>query len=253
MTAELTPTSAVIIGSIGALLTVAAVYCLAGRWKSRSGLAYGLSAFLLYGLLFLATFQRSVVNADIRGQQFPESALTFLIIGQGAVSALGVGLFTLLLFGLYLAVQAPLDRPVNKLKAYTGCALFCVFLAVFFDPLGTASRVNATNGVAIQKAGLVPGTVEPTDVEKAKAKAMLEELLALGVVDRIESDTTAVTHYVTEAFQELSDEVVESYTRAALVHHLYVRGGMELSVVIRDNRSGRQIAVREPSGRFHRF
>ncbi|MCG8546854.1 MAG: hypothetical protein MJE12_21875 [Alphaproteobacteria bacterium] len=244
----------VAIGSAGALLTIGAVCWAAGRWKKRSGIAYGLSAFLLYGMLFLSTFQRSVVNANVRESELPDAAVTVLLLGQGVVTALGVGVFTLLLFGLYLAVQAPLDRPVNRLKAYTGCALFCVFVSVFFDPLGANNRLNAAaSGEAVQTAVPVPGTVEPTDAEKAEAKAMLDKLLALGVVARIGSDESAVTHFVTRDFQDLSDADMETYTRAALVHHLYVDDGSALRVLIRDHRSGRRVAVREPDGRFKRY
>ena len=243
----------IVIGSIGALLTVGAVCWAAGRWKKRSGVAYGLSAFLLYGMLFLSTFQRSVVNANIRENEIPETAVTVLLVGQGVVTALGVSVFTLLLFGLILAIQAPLDRPVNRLKAYTGCALFCVLVSVFFDPLGTANRLNAASGAPAPIAAPVPSTVEPTDAQKAEAKAMLDKLLALGVVARIHADEASVTHFVTRDFQDLSDADMEIYSRAALIHHLYIDDGSALRVLIRDHRSGRRVAVRESDGRFKRY
>jgi len=97
------------------------------------------------------------------------------------------------------------------------------------------------------------GTVSVAGLTPREVSATLEKLLELGVITRIETDETAITHYVSEPFIALPDDVVEEYARAAFVHHIHNDSGTPKPVVLRDTTSGRRIAVRDQDGNFQRF
>lgn len=247
MWAEIDPITAIAIGLMGGILMTAALYVTAARWKRRSGFAYCLPAFLIYGLLYIATFRHSVVNADAGPAGIPDYAVTALLLGQAAVSALGVAIAVLLVFGLYLALLPRLDRPVNRIRAYGSCAILCLVVAVLFNPNAAVRKLEAPAAPIAAD----PNTIDATML--ARAKETLEKLLELGVITRIETDETAITHYVSEPFIALPDDVVEEYAQAAFIHHIHNDSGNPKPVVLRDTVSGRRIAVRDQDGTFQRF
>jgi len=249
MWAETDPIAAIAIGLLGGVLMTAALFLAAVHWKRRSGFAYCMPAFLIYGLLFVATYRHSVVNADTGLSEIPDYAVTALHLGQAAVSAFGVAVAVLAVFGLYLSILPRLDRPVNRIRAYGGCAILCMVIAVLFNPNGAVRKLEAPAAAAIV-------AVDPDRADAAmrkKAKETLEKLRELGVVIRIETDETAITHYVSEHFVALPDDVVEEYARAAFVHHVHNDSGTAKPVILRETTSGRRIAIRDQDGSFQRF
>lgn len=249
MWAEIDPIAATAIGLLGGVLMTAAVYVAAVHWKRRAGLAYCLPAFLIYVLLFVATYRHSVVNADTGLQEIPEYAVTALLLGQAAISAFGVAVAVLAVFGLYLSMLPRLDRPVNRVRAYGSCAIVCMVIAVLFNPNGAVRKLETPAAAAII-------AVDPDKVDDAihvKAKETVAKLRELGVITRIETDETAITHYVSEHFLALTDDVVEEYARAAFVHHIHYDSGSAKSVILRESNSGRRIAIRDKDGTFQRF
>ncbi len=227
----------------------AALFVAAVHWKRRSGFAYCMPAFLVYLLLFVATYRHSVVNADTGLSEIPDYAVTLLLLGQAAISAFGVAVAVLAIFGLYLAMLPRLDRPVNRVRAYGGCAIVCLVIAVLFNPNGAVRKMEAPAAAAIV-------AVDPERADAAmrnKARETLEKLRELGVVIRIETDEKAITHYVSEDFATLPDDVVEEYVRAAFVHHIHNESGAAKRVILRETSSGRRIAIRDRDGRFERF
>jgi hypothetical protein len=247
MWAEIDPIAAIAIGLMGGILMTAALYVVAVRWKRRSGFAYCLPAFLIYVLMFVATYRHSVVNADAGPGGIPDYAVTALLLGQAAISSLGVAIAVLAGFGMYLALLPRLDRPVNRVRAYGSCAIMCMVVAVLFNPNGAVRKLEAPAAVVAAD----PNTIDAAML--ARAKETLEKLLELGVITRIETDETAITHYVSEPFIALPDDVVEEYARAAFVHHIHHDSGSPKPVVLRDTTSGRRIAVRDQDGNFQRF
>ncbi len=249
MWVEIDPIATIAIGLMVGLLMTAVLYVTVVRWKRRSGFAFCLPAFLLYVLLFVATFRHSVVNADPGAGEISDYAVTLLLLGQAAISAFGVAIAILAVFGLYLAVLPRLDRPVNRVRAYASCAIVCLIVAVLFNPNDAVRKLEPA-----MAAGVVAATANTADAAMlAKAKDTLKKLRELGVVTRIETDDTAVTHYVSEPFITLPDDVVEEYARAAYVHHIHTDSGKPKSVILRETASGRRIAVRDQDGTFRRF
>lgn len=249
MWAETDPIAATAIGLLGGVLTTAALYVAAVHWKRRSGLAYCLPAFLIYVLLFVATYRHSVVNADTGPVEISDYAITALHLGQAALSALGVAVAVLAVFCLYLSVLPRLDRPVNRVRAYGGCAIVCMVISVLFNPNGAVRKLETPAAAAIV-------AVDPDRADAAmrrKAKDTLEKLRKLGVVTRVETDDTAITHYVTPHFVELPDDVIEEYARAVFVDHTRNESGSAKPVILRETASGRRIAIRDRDGRFQRF
>lgn len=249
MWAEIDPIAAIAIGLMGGILMTAALYWAAAHWKRRSGFAFCLPAFLIYVLLFVATYRHSVVNADAGPDGIPDYAMTALLLGQAAISAFGVAIAVLAVFGLYLAMLPRLDRPVNRVRAYGSCAITCMVIAVLFNPNGAVRKLEAPAAAAIV-------AVDQNDIDdamRAKAKETLEKLRELGVITRVETDETSITHYVSEHFIALPDDVVEEYARAAFVHHVHTDSGGPRPVVLRESTSGRRIAIRDQDGKFQRF
>lgn len=251
MSVAFNPIPVIVSGIVGAGLVVAVVYVVAARWKRRSGIAYCLSAVLFFTLLYLATFQYSILNIDTRGKSIPADTVWLLVLGQSAITAFGVAVFTMLLFGGFLALRPRLDGPVNLAKSFAGCALFCLAVSVFFDPMGAAEKRGKP--AVISSANLVAANARITEAAKSHAKTMLDKLLKQGVVERIVKGDTVLTHYMSAKVRKFPDHAVEEYARAALVYHIYFDGGRAKRVVLKDSKTGRRLAVREPDGRFKRY
>ena len=93
----------------------------------------GYRPFFLYGMLFLSTFQRSVINANIRENEMSESAVTVSADWSERRDRVGCRrLHVVDVRSHALPYRHRWTVLINRLKAYTGCALFCVLgLGVF--------------------------------------------------------------------------------------------------------------------------
>lgn len=242
----------VVLGLTGAALTVAGVYLLAVRWRNRSGLPNCLSAFVFYSLVYLATFEHGLINAKIDPEIAGTALMVVLIVGQAAVTAIGVGILTLLLFGGYLALLGPLEFPVNRTKAYAGSALFCFLFAVLLNPVHAVRKTEDPADRSVYVRALAEPTPETIAEARREAKRTLDALREIGALIRIDNTDSALIHHVRGQFLDLPNEVVEEYMRAALFYHVHVDGGRPKPVVLQVTDSGREIATLEPNGRFHR-
>ena len=250
MTAEFNPVPVIIAGLIGAAVIVGVIYFIAVRWKRRSGIPYCLSACMFYGLLYVATFQYGILNLDLAGRGFPADSVWIVVLGQSAITAFGVTLFTLILFGGFIAMRSRPDRPVNHVKAFAGCALFCLAVGALFNPIDAAKKRDKPP--IVSAAALVNANSRIAELAKQQAKDTLDGLLKRGIVQRIENGKYNVTHFVGARFRKLPDAAIESYAKAALAYHLYFNAGRSKPVVFRDGKNGRRIAVRYQDGRFKR-
>lgn len=240
------------LGLLGAASTVAGVYLLAVRWRNRSGLPYCLSALVFYALLYLATLRHGLINAEIDPEIAGTALLTVLVVGQALVTALGIAIVTLLLFGGYLAVLGPLEFPVKRTKAYAGCALFCFVFAIVLDPGAAVRKKEDPASRSIYAQAMVRPSPEVVSAASQEAKRTLEALREIGALTRIDATDTALIHHVRGQFLDLPNAVVEEYMRAALFHYVHVDGGRPKPVVLRVADSGREIATLQPNGRFRR-
>ncbi len=250
MTADFNPVPVIIAGLIGAAVIVGVIYFMAAQWKRRSGVPYCLSACLFYGLLYVATFQYGIVNLDIGGRKFPADSVWIVVIGQSAITAFGVTLFTLILFGGFVALRMRPDRPVNQVKAFAGCTLFCLAIGAFFNPIDAAKKRERPPVTAA--AALISAPSQRAGPAARQSVDTLEDLIRRGVVRRIENGKYNITHFVRHPFHDFPDAAVEGFAKVALAYHLYFNSGRSKPVVFRDGKSGRRVAVRYPDGRFQR-
>jgi hypothetical protein len=241
----------VVFGALGAGAAAAGVFYLAASWKKRAGFAYGLSAFVFYVLVYIATFQHGLLNSGIG----PEAAvwmLTVLILGQALVTSVGVAVFTLLVFGAWLVLLGELDFPISRVKSYAGCAIFCFAFSAFLNPIGAARQTVDPSARSLYEAALSGRTPEAVEAARREAARTLQALREIGALLRIDATETALVHHVKGQFIDLPNAEVEEYMRAALVHHIYAEGGKPKPVILREAGSDREIARREPNGQLRR-
>ena len=242
----------VTLGLFGATSTVAGVYLLAVRWRNRSGLPYCFSAFVFYSLVYLATFEHSLINAEIDPEIAGSLLMVVLVVGQALVTAIGVTILTLLLFGGYLALLGPLEFPIKRTQAYAGCAFFCFAFAVVFNPVNAVRKNEDPAQQSVYVRALTDPSPEIVADASREAKRTLDALREIGALTGIDATDTVLVHHVRGQFLDLPNEVVEEYMRAALFYHVHIDGGRPKPVVLRVTESGREIATLEPNGRFHR-
>jgi hypothetical protein len=240
------------LGLIGAALTVAGVYLMAVRWRKRTGFPYCLSAFVFYALVFIATFQHGLLNADISPEVAASWLLTVLIVGQALVTCVGVAIFSLLVFGAHLTFLGELEYPLRRTKAYAGCALFCFVFSLFLNPINAAREVDTFSTRSIYKRALANASPEFVEAASQEARRTLDALRQIGAVARIDATKTALVHHVKGQFIDLPRAVVEDYMQAALLYHVHFESGAIKQVVLREVGTDREIARLEPNGVFHR-
>ena len=101
--------------TVGAVLSVGITWFVAARWKNRCGISYAIAAFVFYAVFFIAAFEYGILDAIRMGKTVPSDTVDTLLLGHGAITALGVTVLTLLVFGLegwdlptWLAVGLPI-------------------------------------------------------------------------------------------------------------------------------------------------
>jgi signal transduction histidine kinase len=240
-----------LFGVLGAGAAAAGVFYLAASWKKRAGFAYGLSAFVFYVLVFIATFQHGLLNSEI-GPDAATWMLTVLILGQALVTSVGVAVFTLLVFAAWLMLLGELDFPVNRIKSYAGCAVFCFAFSSFLNPIGAVRQTDDPSARSIYEEALSSRAPEAVEAARREAARTLQALREIGALLRIDATEAALVHHVKGQFIDLSNAEVEEYMRAALVHHIYAEGGKLKPVILREAGSNREIARREPNGQLRR-
>jgi hypothetical protein len=242
----------VTLGMFGAASTVAGTYLLAVRWRSRSGLPYCLSAFVFYSLVYLATFEHGLINADINPEIAASLLMVVLVVGQALVTAIGVAILTLLLFGGYLALLGPLEFTLKRTKAYAGCAAFCFVFAVVLNPVTAVRKIDDPAHRSLYVRALRDPSPQVVADASREARRTLDALRRIGALTGIDATDTLLVHHVRGQFLDLPNEVVEEYMRAALFYYVHVDGGRPKPVVLRVTETNREIATLEPNGRFHR-
>lgn len=240
-------TLAVLLGMVGAVLTVAVIYLIAARWKRRSGISYGIAAFVFYACFFIAAFEYGILDAIRNGKSVPRDMLDILILGHSGITAVGVTIFTLLVFGLFVGLRPPLEGNLDPVQAYTGCAAFCLIITVFLNPASAVDQLRGASFASVRDARLA-------SLNAAAGKRLGLRLPAVfpepGFVRRVKIKGDRVTHYVSGDFRNRAGASLEAYARMALAHRLYFDNGKPGPVVIRGVKNGRHIATRHPDGRF---
>lgn len=239
-------------GLAGVVSTLGGVYLIASRWRGRNPVPYCMSAFVLYLLLYIATFEHALINAEIDADIASGSLFTLLLLGQALVTAIGVGIFVLLLFGIYLAMMGPLEFPAKRINSYAGCAIFCFVISILINPIDAVRKNDNPDSRSLYVVALTMPTPEVTKAAGKEAKRTLDELRSIGALTSIEAGQSELVHHVRGQFLDLPNDVVKEYMRAALFHHVHFDGGKIKPVILRMSESNREIASLAPNGRFHR-
>lgn len=242
----------VLLGLAGAAAAVAGTYFLAARWRKRAPLPYCLSVFVFHSLVFIATFEHGVMNSDLGPGAAAGWMVTVLVLGQAAVTAIGVAIFALLVFGGYLFLMGERDYPVSRLRSYAGCTFFCFLFSMCLNPIDAVRESDSLSGGSLYQAALDNASPEVVEAARREAERTLAALREIGALTAIDDTEAAVVHHVKGQFIDLPNAVVEEYMRAALVHHVLVQGGRAKPVILREVGSNRQIAQRAPNGAFRR-
>lgn len=240
------------LGLLGAGSVVAGVYLMAVRWRNRTGVPYCLSACVFFFLVYIATFKHSLLNSPVDADLAASSLLTVQIVGQAVVTALGVAIFTLLIFAGYLAMMGPLEFPPKRMKAYAGSAVFCVLFAIILDPSAAVRKQDDPAARSIYVTALTMPSPESIAVAEREAKRTLDALREIGALTRVDAGETKLVHHVRGQFLDLPNSVVKEYMWAALFHHIHFEGGKIKPVILRVAGSDREIAQLDVDGRFHR-
>ena len=240
------------LGLLGAALCIIGIYLMAVRWRKRTAVPYCLSAFVFYALVFMATFQNGLLNAEISPEVAASRLLTVLIVGQALVTSVGVALFTLLIFGSYLTLLGELEYPIKRTRAYAGCAFFCFVFSAFLNPINATRQTDSLSARSIYQRALADGSPALVETASQEAERTLDALRGIGVLTRIDVTKTAIIHHVKGQFIDLPSAVVADYMRAALLHYIHSEGGTVRRVILRETGSDREIAQLDPNGVFHR-
>lgn len=240
------------LGLAGVACTLGGVYLIAFRWRGRYPVPYCMSAFALFALLYIATFEHALINADIGADIAGGPLLTVLLLGQALVTAVGVGIFVLLVFGIYLAMMGPLEFPAKRINSYAGSAVFCFVLAILINPIDAVRKNDNPDARSLYVIAMTMPTPAIVRTAGEEAKRTLDELRQIGALTRIDAGKTELVHHVRGQFLDLPNDVVKEYMRAALFHHIHFEGGKVKPVILRVDESNREIASLSPNGRFHR-
>lgn len=242
-------------GTAGAALAVGVTYLIAARWKRRCGVSYCVSAFVFYAVFYTAALEYGILEAIRLGKSVPADMRDVLLLGHSAITAAGVAIFTLLVFGLFVGLRAPAQDNRDPMRAYCGCAAFCLIIVAFLNPVGVVARIHGLSTAPLRMAAFVPareapGTGESARPAKQRADRTPEPFPAPGLVRRVEIRDGRIIHYVSGKFRTRAGVSFETYARMVLAHRLYFDNGRPGAVVIRSARTGRHVATRHPDGRF---
>ena len=241
-----------LLGLAGIAATIAGVYLIAYRWRGRNPIPYCIAAGTLYALLFIATFEHALINAGIEPDIAASSLLTLLLLGQALVTSVGVGVFVLLVFGVYLAMMGPLEFPVKRANSYAGCAIFVFAISILINPIDAVRRTEDPAARSLYVTAMTMPTPAVLEAAGTKAERTLSRLRDIGALTRIDAGQEKLVHHVRGQFLDLPNDVVKEYMRAALFHHIHFDGGRIKPVILRVSETDREIASLSPNGRFRR-
>jgi hypothetical protein len=240
------------LGLAGITATIIGVYLIAFRWRGRRPVPYCISAGMLYALLFVATLEHALINTGVESDIAGSSLITLLLLGQALVTSVGVGVFVLLIFGVYLAMLGPLEFPTKRINSYAGAAVFIFVISILINPVDAVRITNDPASRSLYVTALATPTPAILEAAGTKADRTLSQLREIGALTRIEAGKGKLVHHVRGQFLDLPNDVVKEYMRAALFHHIHFDGGTIKPVILQVADTNREIASLLPNGRFRR-
>lgn len=265
MPGALNLTAIALLVMVGAALSVGITWFVASRWKNRCGVSYAIAAFVFYAVFFIAAFQYGILDAIRMGKTVPSDTVDTLLLGHGGITALGVTVLTLLVFGLFVGLRPPLEGNQDPMRAYTGCAAFCLILTALLNPVGAVERLRSESDVPLRMTFTAPMPQRAEEiirkpgrrafvvgVEPAQDTAWKGPLVfpPPGLVRRVQIRGNRITHFISAKVRKRIDLDMEDYARMALAQRLYFDGGKPGPVVLRDAATRSLLATRHPNGGF---
>jgi hypothetical protein len=232
----------VVLGFGSAAAAALAASRIATRAGRRPGAAFGLSAFFLAGLGYVAALQALVLYGLPHGLlPVPLAPETTFLIYAALTSALAVALGAGLV-AAWIAVSGASRAAPSRFKAFGLAALFSLAVGILAAPF------LIQNQLAIGRA--VSANESEIQAYRTSYKAGLEKLATIGALHRIDVDDDAVTHYIGGPLYQVGAKGLAEYARAAMVYQTLVLGADARPVVLRDAITEDRIATYSADGVF---
>jgi len=254
-----------LLAMAGVALSVGITWFVASQWKNRCGISYAIAAAAFYVVFFTAAFEYGILDAIRLGKTVPSDMVDTLLLGHAAITAFGVTVLTLLVFGLFVGLRPPLEGSRDQMRAYTGCAAFCLILTSLLNPVGAVERLRSSPDGPLRMAFTAPMPQRADPVErKPDRRAFVVEVESEGettwkgplvfpppgLVRRVQVRGSRITHFIVGEVGKRIGLDMEDYARIALAQRLYFDGGKPGPVVLRDAATRNLLATRHPSGGF---
>lgn len=232
----------VALGFGSAAVAALAAARIAARAGRTPGAAFGLSAFFLAGLGYVAGLQSLMLYGLPRGLlPLPLAPETMFLIYAALTSLLAIALSAGLI-ALWLAVSRSSRETPSRFKTFGLALLFSLAIGILAAPF------LIENQLAIGRA--VSANESEIQAYRTSYKAGLEKLATIGALHRIEVDDDAVTHYIGGPLYQVGAKGLAEYARAAMVYQTLVLGANARPVVLRDAVTEDRIATYSADGVF---
>jgi hypothetical protein len=227
------------IGSaFAAALAASRIAAAAGR---RPAAAFGLPAFFLTALIYVAALQCLALYTPTKGilpaSLAPETA--FLL--YAAVTALLAAVSGLALVAAWAAAVRHREQP-SRFKAVGLAVLFSLSLCILSAPFLIQNQLVIGRAISANEAEI--------NAFKTSYKVGLERLAKAGALSRIEIEDETITHYIGGPLYKVGTQGLAEYARAAMVYHTLVLGKAPRPVVLRDAVTEDRIGTYRPDGVF---
>lgn len=227
---------------IGSAFAAALAACrIAAAADRRPAAAFGLCAFCLTGLLYVAVLQTLVLYAhpkDLLPASLAPEAVFLVYAAATSLISIASGAA---LIAAWIALIRRGEQP-SRFKAVGLALLFSLALGILSAPFLIENQLVIGRAITANEAEI-----------KAFArsyKAGLEKLVKLGALSRIEVEDDAITHYIGGPLYKVGTEGLAEYARAAMVYHTLVLGNARRPIVLRDAITEDRIGTYRPDGVF---
>lgn len=232
----------IVLGLAGATAATFAARRIAARLGRSPAAAFGLSAFFLSGLLYVAALQTLMLYGLPSGMlpvaRAPEATfLAYAVLAAVFSIAAGVGMVA----GWIAVFRNRKDAP-NRLKTLGLASLFSLAVTILAAPYLIQNQLTIGRAIGANEAEISAFT--------SSYKSGLQRLAKVGALSRIEIDDAAITHYIGGPLYDVGPEGLAKYARAAMVYQTLVLGEAPKPVVLRDAVTEDRIGTFQPDGVF---
>lgn len=230
------------LGIAGAAAAALAARRIATRLGRSPAAAFGVSAFFLSALLYVAALQILMLyglpSGMLPAARAPEATfLAYAVLADVFAIAAGVGMVA-----GWIAVFRTRKNAPNRLKSFGLAMLFSLAVTILAAPYLIQNQLTIGRAISANEAEISAFT--------SSYKSGLKRLAKVGALSRIEIDDAAITHYIGGPLYDVGTEGLAKYARAAMVYQTLVLGETAKPVVLRDAVTEDRIGTFRPDGVF---